>query len=145
MEGLYDAAAARISANCPSVIQTATGLKPAEVVELLALGADVTALVCPLSDSADPVREAGLAVSQRELHVFGVTMALVAPGGLPQFETARTEIKSCLCGWSPAGASMPVTYAGGALLDYDVSENGGRLLWLLRFAVPTLQDYEVQL
>lgn len=145
MEGLYDAAAARIAANCPSVIQTATGLKPAEVVELLALDADVTALVCPLSDSASPVREAAMIVSQKETHVFGVTMALVAPGGLPQFETARTEIKNCLRGWCPEGSSEPVTYAGGALLDYDVSENGGRLLWLLRFAVPTQPSYEVQL
>jgi len=144
MLGLYDAAAARIDTGCPSVVQVATGLQAKEAVEMLALGADVSALVHPLSDSADPIRDAAMIVTQREVHVFGVTMALVYPGGIPQFETARAEIKGVLRGWAPAGASMPVAYAGGQLLDYSLSDDGGRLLWLLRFTVPTQPSYEHQ-
>lgn len=141
MQGLYAAAAAKIAADCPTVVQVETALDAEKAVEVLALSEDVTVLVHPLSDVADPIREAGMIVSQREAHTFGVTMALVYPGGIPQFEPARSEIKSALRGWAPEGASMPVAYAGGQLLDYSLGGDGGRLLWLLRFVVPTQETY----
>lgn len=144
MLGLYDAAVARIQERCPSVLQAQTGLKAAETAELLALDAEVTAIVAPLSDAADPIDEAGFMVSQRVVHLFGVTLALVFPGGIPQFETARAEINAALRGWSPEGASMPVAYAGGNLLDYSLGVDGGRLLWLLRYRVETQDTVEDQ-
>ena len=94
-------------------------------------------------DDATPVATTGLRVRQLENWVFGVTMAMVFPGGFTQFETARTEIKRALRGWTPEGAAGPVQYAGGTLLEYSAKE-GGRWLHLLRFRVPVQETYEAQ-
>ena len=146
MDGLYDAVAARLAdpARCPSILQVATGMDARAALETLALGADVTALVSPLSDEARPINEAGFLVTEVDDEVFGVTMALVFPGGFPQFEAARREIKAALRCWTPPGASTPVTYAGGSTLQYSVNQDGGRWLHLLRFRVQSQETYEAQ-
>ena len=144
MLGLYDAIVAKLRADAPSLLQIEAGQQSVEVVEMLALGPEVTALVHPISDRADPVRSAALIVSQRVTERFGVTMCLVFPGGFPQFETAREEIKTALRGWGPEGASMPVEYAGGRTLQYELGQDGGRWLHLLEFTVPAQETYEHQ-
>jgi hypothetical protein len=144
MLGLYDAIAAKLAADAPSLLQVVTGQQSVEAVEMLALGPDVTALVHPISDRADPLKTAAMIVSQRVTERFGVTMCLVFPGGFPQFETAREEIKTALRGWAPAGASLPVEYAGGRTLQYELGQDGGRWLHLLEFSVPAQETYEHQ-
>jgi hypothetical protein len=144
MQGLFDDVVARILANCPAVPQAVTAMDPKEAVEALALSHEVSAIVSPISDVADPVREASLMVSQREVWTFGVTLALVYPGGFAQFEPARDQVKGTLRGWAPAGASQPVQYRGGQLLSYTAGQEGGRWLHLLRFVVPTQATYEHQ-
>ena len=141
MIGLYDAVKAKLDADCPSLVQVVTGQQSIEVVEMLALGAEVTALVHPISDVADRIRSATMIVSQGVVERFGVTMCLVFPGGFPQWEQAREEIKAALRGWAPAGASMPCEYAGGRTLAYELGEDGGRWLHLLEFTVPTQETY----
>lgn len=142
IEGLYEQAAARIRDLCPSVIQVETGMAAEAAADMLALGPDVTALVTPLSDTADPVRDASFFVSQRVRELFGVTLALTYPGGFAQFEPARREILRTLCGWAPDEAAMPVAYAGGRILQYSAGQAGGRWLHLLQFAVPSQLTYE---
>ncbi len=146
MIGLYDAAAARLAdpARCPAILQALTGIDPDQAIEMLALSADVTALVSPMSDEAVPVREAAFKVSQMEVWTFGVTMALVFPGGFSQFEPARDQIKAALRGWVPAGAASPVEYAGGRTVEYRIDKDGGRWLHLLRFRVAVQETYEAQ-
>ena len=146
MIGFYDLVAARLQdpARCPALLQVATGMKPEEAVEMLALGPDVTALVTPLSEEAFPVTGTGFAVTQVEGHLFGVTMALTFPGGFPQFEVARAQIKAALRGWLPAGVAEAVEYRGGAQLQYSAGQDGGRWLYLLRFRVTFQETYEAQ-
>lgn len=141
MQGLYQAIADRITANCPAVLQAETGMSAAELVEQLAIGPDVTALVTPLGDRADPVGSAGMMVSQRETWRIGVTLVLTFPGGFSQFEPARDQIKATLRGWSPEGSSMPVQYAGSRLLQYSAGQDGGRWMHLFEFSVPTQETY----
>lgn len=144
MLGLYDSVKGRILDLCPAVLQAVTGSKPEEMVETIALGADVSVIVHPMSTTADPVREAGMVVSQRELIRFGVTMVLVFPGGFAQFEAAAEEIKVALRGWKLPGASMPVQFAVQRTLQFSAGQDGGRQLELLEFTVPTQVSYEVQ-
>lgn len=145
MIGFFDAAAARLAdpIRCPAILQAVTSMDAEATVESLALGMDVTAIVSPLSDDAAPVATTGLRVTQAETWIFGVTMALVFPGGFTQFEPARTQIKAALRGWRPEGASTPVQYAGGTLLEYR-AEQGGRWLHLLRFRVGVDETYGAQ-
>jgi len=145
MIGFYDAAVARLADpdRCPAVLQAAVAMDADAVIETLALGMDVSAIVSPLSDDATPIRSAGLRVTQVETWTFGVTMALVFPGGFPQWETARQQIKAALRGWTPEGAAKPVEYAGGTLLEYR-AEAGGRWLHLLRFRVDVHETYGAQ-
>jgi hypothetical protein len=146
MIGFYDTVAARLADTdrCPAVLQVATGMDAKAAAETLALGADVTALVTPLSDDAAPVNHAAMAVTQVEEWIFGVTMALVFPGGFPQFEAAKEQIKAALRGWTPDGAASAVQYAGGQTLQYSVGEDGGRWLHLLRFRVRVHVTYGAQ-
>ncbi|MFN3513458.1 MAG: hypothetical protein ACK41C_10455 [Phenylobacterium sp.] len=144
MQGLYEAVAERIRERCPLILQVTTAMNAMETVEQMALGEDVSALVSPLSDVADPVKEASMFVSQRVTWTFGVTLALVFPAGFPEFEPACHEVKAALRGWAPAGASMPVQYRGGNLLAYTAERDGGRWLHLLRFSVPSQETYEHQ-
>lgn len=145
MIGMFDAAAARLAdpVRCPAVLQATTAMDVEAALEMLALSADVTAIVSPLSDDAVPVTTTGLKVTQKEVWTFGVTMALVFPGGFAQFEPALVEIKDALTGWTPQGAAGPVQYAGGTLLEYSAKE-GGRWLHLLRFRVSVHRTYEAQ-
>jgi hypothetical protein len=144
MNDLYADVAARIVANCPAVLQVTTGARPEELVEMLAIGPDVAALVHPISTVADPVREAGMMVAQREVWRFGVSLALTFPGGFAQFEPARDQVKATLRGWMAPGASMPVEFAAQRTLEFDAGEHGGRWLEMLEFTVPTVVSYEVQ-
>lgn len=145
MIGMFDAAAARLAdpARCPAILQAVTAMDAEAALEMLALSADVTAIVSPLSDEAAPVATTGLRVRQLETWTFGVTMAMVFPGGFAQFEPACREIKAALRGWKPEGASGAVQYAGGTLLEYSAKE-GGRWLHLLRFRVTVQETYEAQ-
>jgi hypothetical protein len=145
MIGFFDAAAARLAdpARCPAVLQTAVAMDAEATIETLALAADVTAIVSPLSDEAYPVNQAALTVTQVEDWTFGVTMALVFPGGFSQWEPARDQIKAALRGWTPEGAAGPVQYAGGTLLEY-AAKDGGRWLHLLRFRVRVHETYGAQ-
>ncbi|PHY20814.1 hypothetical protein [Caulobacter sp. BP25] len=145
MIGFYAAAAARLAdpVRCPAVLQVAPAMDAEATVETLALAADVTAIVSPLSDEAYPVSQAALMVTQVEDWTFGVTMAMVFPGGFAQFEPARDQIKAALRGWIPDGAAGPVQYAGGTLLEY-AAKDGGRWLHLLRFRVRVHETYGAQ-
>ncbi|WP_304280634.1 hypothetical protein [Caulobacter segnis] len=145
MIGFFDAVVARLADpnRCPAVVQAAVAMDAERTIETLALGADVSAIVSPLSDEATPIRSAGLRVSQVETWIFGVTMALVFPGGFAQWDVARVQIKAALCGWTPEGAARPVEYAGGTLLEYR-AEEGGRWLHLLRFRVDVQETYGAQ-
>jgi hypothetical protein len=144
MEGLYEATAQRLRDRCPALLQVATGMDANELVETLAIGPDVTVLITPLGDRADPVGEAGLIVSQREVWRLGATLVLTFPGGFSQFEPARDQMKAALRGWSPVGSSMPMQYAGSRLLQYSASQDGGRWMTLFEFNVPTQATYEHQ-
>jgi hypothetical protein len=93
---------------------------------------------------ATPVKEAGLQVSQLETWLFGVTLALVYPGGFEQFEPARDQVKAALRGWYLEGLSRPIQYAGGQTLSYSINKQGGRWLHLLRFSTTVLETYGVQ-
>jgi len=83
-------------------------------------------------------------VSQQETWRIGVTLVLTFPGGFPQFEPARDQIKGTLRGWTPAGASKPVQYAGSRLLQYSAGQDGGRWMHLFEFTVTTQESYEEQ-
>ena len=147
MIGLYDLVAARLGdpARCPNLIQVTTTPRASAAVEMLALNADVTALVGPLSDEANPVQGGSMRVGQVENELFGVTMAMLAPAGVEQFELAREQIKTALRGWMPEGAATPIAYVAGATLSYDLKKDGGRWLHLLRFRVSTVVTYEASL
>lgn len=144
MQGLYEAVRARLAdGRCPAIIQAATVLK-SDVADTVALGAAVTALVAPLSDTADPVDGASFIFSQRESWRFGVTLALTYPAGFPEFEPARDQIKAALRGWMAPGTVRPIEYAGGRLLQYDAHQQGGLWLHLLEFKTTVQETYEVQ-
>lgn len=145
MSGLYDQAAARLAPDrCPAVLQAAVGADGEAAAEMFALAPDVSALVHSISDRADPVSTAAFKVSQRVTVLFGVTMALVYPGGYPQFEAAEAQIKAALRGWTPEGFDAPVQYAGGRTLQYRIGEDGGRWLHLLTFSTSFRETYEAQ-
>jgi len=144
MIGLYDAVAARITANCSNVSQAVSGMSPSELVETMAIGPDVSVMVTPISDRADPIREALSKVSQQETWRFAVTLVLTFPGGFAQFEPARDQIKATLRGWSPAGSSTPVQYVGSRLLEYSAGADGGRWMHLFEFSVTTQETYQWQ-
>lgn len=145
MIGFFDAAAARLAdpIRCPAILQTAVAMDAEATIETLALSADVTAIVSPLSDQAYPVNHAAMMVTQVQDWTFGITMALVFPGGFSQWEPAREQILDVLCGWMPEGAASPVEYAGGTLLEY-AAKDGGRWLHLLRFRVRVQKTYGAQ-
>jgi hypothetical protein len=144
MQGLFDNVAARIRANCTAILQTEVAPDAVAAVEMMTLAADVTALVCDISDSAVPVRSASLMVSQEETTLFGVLLALVFPGGFPEYEAARDQVKATIRGWRPPGASKPCEYAGGRTLQYELGADGGRWLRLLQFRVTEQAFYEHQ-
>lgn len=138
---LFDEAKAHLVANCPTLLRVETGMS-VDAVEVFAVSpADVTALICPLHEIASPVRDAAMMVSQQITWRFGVVLTLGFPGGFPEFMTARLAIVDALRGWSPTGADMPVTYAGGKTLIYDVSDAGGSWRYLLEFSVPERTSY----
>lgn len=143
MEGFFEGAKARLERFAPSLLQVETGMSP-DAVDVFALSHLVSALVHPLSDQADPINEASLMVTQREIWTFGVTMALVFPGGFPEFVKARAEIKASLRGWAgPDGMlATPVEYAGGQTTQYSINADGGRWLHVLRFRASLLETYE---
>lgn len=143
-DSFYDQVATKLRADCPLLLQVETGLAAEAALDMLALGADMTALVHPLSDAAGAIRDAGMFVSQAESEQFGVTLAMVFPGGFSQFEPARLQVKAALRGWATPDLSMPIAYAGGNLLDYQLAKDGGRFLWLLRFNAPRQASYEHQ-
>jgi len=141
MEGFYTAVAERLRLRCPALIQVETGTDARQAAEMLALGPDVTALVTPLADRADPVAEASFMVSQTERWRFAVTLALTFPGGFEQFEPARDQLKAALRGWSPPEAATPIQYAGSSLLQYSAGQDGGRWLHLFEFSLTFQATY----
>lgn len=143
MIGLYDLVVDRLRDDCPSLLQVETGAEGVKAIEMLALGGDVTALVSPMSDEARPVPAGTFHMVQSETETFAVVMALVFPGGFPQFETARDQIKTALRGWMPEGLALPIEYVGGATLQYDLKREGGRWLHRLRFRAVSQVTYGV--
>jgi hypothetical protein len=142
MIGFLDATAARLAPRAPSLLQVASSMGR-DAVESMTLSHEVSALVYPLSDTAEKIKQSGLMISQGEEFLFGVLLALTFPGGVPQFETARAETKAALRGWLWDGElATPVAYAGGALVHYSAVQ-GGKLLWLLRFTCSFRDTYEV--
>ena len=129
--------------RCPALLQVVTGMS-IDSVEAMTIGPIVSALVVPLSDTAPPPGSAALKVSQFELEIVGVVLALTYPGGFEQFVPGRDQIKAALRGWFPSWAAEPITYAGGQTLQYTAGQDGGRWLHLLRFRVSTQHTYEVQ-
>lgn len=145
MIGLYDNVATRLQdGRCPALLQVGTGTDAEQALEMMALGPDVTALVHPLSDVADPIRESGFIVGQRTVERFGVTLGLVFPGGFPQFEEAREQVKAALRGWTPPNCATPVEYSAGRTLSYTAAKEGGRWLHLLTFLVSYREIIEAQ-
>ncbi len=132
MIGLYQDIATRLTDRCPAILQAVAGVSAREVVEALTIGPDVTAIVAPMGDRADPVYSGSLKVT------------LTFPGGFSEYEPARDQMKACLRGWSPEGSSMPLQYAGSQLLQYSASEDGGRWMTLFEFTVTTQATYEHQ-
>lgn len=145
MDDFYEVAAKRVADRCDLVGQVETGMNPQAAFDMLAMSAaQVTALLSPLADQAVPVREAAMRVTQAETWRFGVTMGLAFPAGFPLFMAARRQIKTALRGWGPDWAAKPVEYAGGRLLQYSLSQDGGRWLWLLEFRLALQETYEHQ-
>lgn len=143
MIGFFDAARDRLRSLAPALLQVETATDATAALETMALSQLVTALVHPLSDQAAPVGEAALLVSQLEVWTFGVTLALVYPGGFPEFELARDQVKAALRGWNwESQLATPVEYAGGQVLQYQLGVDGGRWLHLLRFRCSILESYE---
>lgn len=143
MEGFFEGAKDRLVRLAPSLLQVETGMSP-DAADVFALNHTVSALVHPLSDMVDPIAEACMMVTQREVWTFGVTMALVFPGGFPEWVKARAEIKAALRGWTgPDGLlATPVEYAGGQTTQYSINQEGGRWLHVLRFRASLLETYE---
>lgn len=129
--------------RCPTLLQVKSG-GDQKAAEAMALNKDVSVLVCPLSETADPVAAAAFLSSQRIVQTVGVIMALTYPGGFPQFEAAKAEIKAALRGWLISDQAGQVQYAGDQLLDYSPTKDGGRWLHMLRFRVPIHETYEAQ-
>lgn len=144
MIGLYQNIATRLTDRCPAILQAVAGVSAREVVEALTIGPDVTAIVAPIGDRAEPVYSGSLKVTQVETWRVGVTLVLTFPGGFSEYESARDQMKACLRGWSPEGSSMPLQYAGSQLLQYSASEDGGRWMTLFEFTVTTQATYEHQ-
>lgn len=143
MIGFLDQVVARLMANCPRVLQ-AIPAPDAEAIAQMELSAHaVTAVVTPLSDTAIPPGEAGFRVSQTTVERFAVVLALAFPGGFPEFEPARDEIKAALRGWLLPEAATPVLYTGGRLIDFD-PKDGGRWLHSLEFSLTHQDTYEHQ-
>jgi hypothetical protein len=141
MIGFFEDAALRLQALAPALLRVEHAQSD-KAMDAFALSHDVTALVHPLSDQALPVNNAGLVVSQSEVWTFGVTMALVFPGGFEQWATARAQIKTALRGWSwEDRLATPVEYAGGQTTEYTLGEDGGRWLSVLRFRTSILETY----
>lgn len=142
---VYELVAGRLRDRCPALGQVETGMNATAAFEMMAMSAaTVTALVSPLAETAIPIAEAGLRVSQTEVWRFGVTLGMAFPAGFAEFIPARGQVRSALRGWGPVWAAKPAEYAGGRLLQYSLSQAGGRWLWLLEFRL-TLQDsYEHQ-
>lgn len=129
--------------RCPSLLQVTAGASR-EAAEAMTLNKAVSVLVCPLSETAAPVREAAFKVSQRVEETIGVVLALVYPGGFEQFGQATDEIKAALRGWLPSDDAGQVEYAGGNVLEYRPAKDGGRWLHLLRFRAARHESYEAQ-
>lgn len=141
MIGFFEAAASRLTALAPALLRVEHAQSD-KAIETFALAQDVTALVHPLSDQAQPVNIGGLVVSQSEVWTFGVTMALVFPAGFEQWATARAEIKAALRGWTwDDQLATPVEYVGGQTTEYSLSEGSGRWLSVLRFRTSILETY----
>ncbi len=144
MEGFFDAAAERLRQRCPVLLQVQTGMSR-DLVETMTLSQEVSALVHPLSEAADPVNHASLLVSQREAWVFGVMLALTYPGGFAEWEPAKAQVKAALRGWTwEERLAQPVAYVGGATLQYSIAQDGGRWLFLMRFSLATRETYPHQ-
>lgn len=134
MIGMYEAIRDRLAGL--DVLQAVdTGMSP-DAVEIFAVGQAVSALVCPLVETAAEIREAGMRVSQKVTERFGVVLCLSYPAGFPEMEPAKEAIKASLRGWEPEGKSEPIVYRGGKTLVYDVSDDGGGWRYLLEFSVP---------
>jgi hypothetical protein len=142
MKEFFKLTAERLEQRAKSLAQVTTAIDAGAVLEQMATGADVSAIVHPLSDTAAPVAEGSLKVRQLETWLFGVTLVLTFPGGFEQFETARDEAKEALAGWLPDGMSKAVEYVGGATLSYSASL-GGRWIWLQRYRCTFKNSYEV--
>lgn len=143
MSGLFDILAARL-AECPSVGEARPATVAAEA-EDMSLGPVATVLVVPAAERWNPVREAGMLVSTGGRFGFSCVVALTFPGGFPEWEAVRTEIRAVLLGWTPpwAEACGPIEASGGRLLAYS-AEAGGRWIHAFDFNLPVQATYEHQ-
>ncbi|MCW5723444.1 MAG: hypothetical protein KIS81_00635 [Maricaulaceae bacterium] len=149
MSGLYEAVAARITAECPAAAQARAATAAAEA-DAEVLGPAPSVLVVPAAERYQPVREAGLHVSQRGSIGFSCVVALTFPGGYPQWTAIRGELIATLAGWTPPDSGFetelpaaPVEYAGARLLSY-AAELGGRWLHAFDFTLPVQRSYPHQ-
>ena len=143
MSGLFAILAQRVG-QCPSVGQAIPATIAAEA-ETMTLGPIATVLVVPAAERWNPVREAGMMVSTGGRFSFSCVVALTFPGGLPEWEAVRTEIRAALLGWTPpwSEAAGPIEASGGRLLAYSAAADG-RWLHAFDFNLPVQATYEHQ-
>ena len=143
MIGLYDAVRARLQ-QLTELTLVDVAHSPA-AAEVFAFGEGPAALVCPLVETASPIKDAAMIASQKVTERFGVILCLTYPLSFPHFEPAREAIKATLRGWAPTpDASEPVAFVGGRTLVYDISQDGGAWRYLLEFSVPSQDRVEHQ-
>lgn len=143
MSGLFDILAERVG-QCASVGLAVPATVAAEA-ETMSLGPVATVLIVPAAERWNPVREAGMKVSASGRFSFSCVVALTFPGGFPEWEAVRTEIRSTLLGWTPpwAEAVGPIEASGGRLLAYS-AEADGRWIHAFDFNLPVQASYEHQ-
>lgn len=144
MSDLYIETATRITAECPAV-GFARAATTAAQAEDEVLGEVATVLVVPAAERWDPVREAGMFVSQAGRVGLSCVVGLAGVDVHAQWSQVRQELLTALRGWIPADpdAAGPLEYAGARLLAYS-AEAGGRWLHSFDFNLPVRASYEHQ-
>jgi hypothetical protein len=91
--------------------------------------------VVPLEETAGPSEMFGSGAHQQTISVnFGIALVVSRPQvmgapGRADLRELTIRLRRLFEGWTPAGATAPIEYAGGRLL----SVNGGAATWLARF------------
>lgn len=144
MAGLFEILAERVRTLCPSVGVAQAATVSAEA-EDMPLGPVPTVLVVPAAERWNPVREAGMRVSTNGRFAFSCVLALTNPGGFPEWEACRAEVRAALLGWTPdwPEAAGAIEASGARLLAYS-ADAGGRWIHAFDFSFQTQATYEHQ-